>query len=140
MQKVTCAIIVHQNKILVTQRNPDSDHPLKWEFPGGKLNPGETAEECIFREIKEELDIEIDIRESMVAVKHDYGIRQIELIPFLCNIKSGEIKLIEHHAYMWVSSNNLKKIDFTDADKRIIRLPENMIILKKYLRENMNDT
>ena len=69
MLKVTCAIIIHQNKILVAQRNPNSDHPLMWEFPGGKLNPRETIRECVIREIKEELDIEIEVRQSMIAIK-----------------------------------------------------------------------
>jgi len=103
MFKVTCAIIIRRNKILVAQRNESSDHPLKWEFPGGKLNPSETIEECIIREIREELDIEIEVRKTMIAVYHDYGHKQIELIPFLCILKSGDIKLIEHHDFMWVT-------------------------------------
>ena len=140
MLKVTCAIIIHQNKILVAQRNPNSDHPLKWEFPGGKLNPRETIRECVIREIKEELDIEIEVRQSMIAIKHDYGFMQVELIPFICNIKSGEIKLFEHNAVMWVFPENLEKIDFTDADKTLIQHPGNKDILKKYFGKNMNDT
>ena len=111
MLKVTCAIIIQQNKILVTQRNASSDHPLKWEFPGGKLQPGETEEECIAREINEELEIDIEIRKPMISLVHDDGCRQIELIPFLCVIKSGTIKLQEHHDLNWVTLNELEKID-----------------------------
>ncbi|MBK6285706.1 MAG: NUDIX domain-containing protein [Draconibacterium sp.] len=62
MIKVTCAIIIKNGRILVTQRKANSSHPLNWEFPGGKLNSGETLEYCIIREIKEELDIEIEIK------------------------------------------------------------------------------
>ena len=138
MLKVTCAIIILQNKILITQRNNYSDHPLKWEFPGGKLNPGETREECIVREIREEIEIEIEIRESMISVQHDYGLKQIELIPFICHIKKGEIKLNEHNDFKWISISNLNKTDFAEADSKLIQLKANKEILKKYLRENMN--
>jgi 8-oxo-dGTP diphosphatase len=103
MLKVTCAIILQQNKILVTQLNASSDHPLKWEFPGGKLKPGETEEECISREINEELEIDIEIRKPMISLFHNYGCKQIELIPFLCVIKTGVIKLNEHHDLIWVT-------------------------------------
>ena len=140
MLKVTCAIIISHDKILITQRNSSSDHPMKWEFPGGKLNPDETVEECIIREIREELDIEIEIRESMTPVQHDYGFKQIELIPFACKLKSGKIKLLEHHDFMWITFSNLEKTDFADADKDLIQLNENRIILKKHLWKNMNDT
>lgn len=140
MLKVTCAIIIHQNKIIVNQCNTSSDHPLKWEFPGGKLKPGETEEECIAREIREELEIEIEIRKSMDSLVHNYGFKQIVLIPFLCVIKSGELKLQEHHDLNWVTLNELEKIDFVDADQKLIQHFGNQDILKKYFRENMNNT
>jgi len=140
MLKVTCAIIILQNKILITQRNNYSDHPFKWEFPGGKLNPGETWEACVIREIREELDIDIEIQASMISVQHDYGLKQIELIPFICSIKKGDIKLKEHKDFMWISFINLNKIDFAEADRKLIQLKENKEILKKYLRENMNNS
>ena len=140
MLKVSCAIVVQQNKILVTQRNSGSDHPLKWEFPGGKLKPDETLEECVAREIWEELEIEIEILEQLVSVNHDYGFRQIELIPFLCIIKSGEIKLNEHLDFDWAIFEDLEKIDFAAADQKLIQHPENKSILEKYLWKNMNDT
>ena len=140
MLKVTCAIIIHQNKILVTQCNANSDHHLKWEFPGGKLNAGETLEECIKREIREELEIEIGILEKLTAVNHNYIVKQIQLIPFLCILKSGKINLTEHNDLMWVTMGNLKKVDFAGADKTLIQLKANKEILKKYLRENMDDS
>jgi len=139
MLKVTCAIIIQQNNILITQRVAGSDHPLKWEFPGGKLMLSETVEECVIREIWEELEIEIEIMEPMVSVNHDYGFRQIELIPFLSIIKSGEIKLNEHHDFKWVTFENLEKIDFAAADQTLIQHSGNQEILKKYLRKNMNE-
>lgn len=140
MLKVTCAIIIHKGKILVAQRNARSEHPLKWEFPGGKLNPDETVEECIIREIREELEIEIEIRESMVSVKHDYGFKQIELIPFICIVKSGEINLYEHYDFKWVTFSNLEEIDFAEADKKLIQEQANNATLEKYFWKNMNNS
>ncbi len=137
---VTCAIIIHQNRILITQRDSGSDHPFQWEFPGGKINPGETNEECIIREIREELEIKIEILEPMVAISHDYGLKQIKLIPFLCAIKSGKIKLVEHYDFEWVMFEELKNYDFAAADKKIFRNRRNQTILKKYLRKNMDNT
>lgn len=140
MIKVTCAIIIKNDSILVTQRKVSSTHPLKWEFPGGKLNSGETLEDCIIREIKEELDIEIEIKRSMISVNHNYGTKQIELIPFLCTMKSGVIKLIEHNDFLWINFGNLHEFDFIAADRKLVQHPENKSILKKYLRKNMHDT
>ena len=140
MLKVTCAIIVNQNKILVSQRGENSDHPYQWEFPGGKINRGETAEKCISREIREELGIEIEIQDSINAIQHDYGFKQVELIPFICRHKTGEIKLNEHVAHKWISFEELFITDFSEADKKLIQLTENVERLKKHLWENENDS
>ena len=138
MLKVTCAIIIRQNKILVTQRNENSDHPYQWEFPGGKMNQNETETDCITREINEELGIEIRILDLMIPVQHDYGFRKIELIPFICEIHSGSIKLTEHIDFKWISIENLELMDLSDADRKIIQTDENRLILEKYLGENKN--
>lgn len=140
MQKVTCAIIIRQNKMLITQRAGNTDHPFRWEFPGGKLNFEESAENCIIREIREELEIEIGIQDSLIAVQHDYGFKQIELIPFICKIKTGEIKLNEHIDYKWISFEDLFYTDFSEADRELIELTKNEEILKKYLGKNKNDS
>jgi 8-oxo-dGTP diphosphatase len=137
MIKVTCAIIIHRNKILVTQRLPNSDHPLKWEFPGGKLQSGESLNDCVLREIKEELEIEIDILKPLISVQFDYGFKQIELIPFLCVIKSGKIKLNQHLDLMWVTYKNLNQVDFAEADRKLIQIDQNKDFLKKHLGKNM---
>ncbi len=101
MLKVTCALIVKGNDILLTQLGRGSSHPFQWEFPGGKIIPDESAEECIKREIMEELDINIEVNAVLEPVFHDYGFSKIQLIPFLCKIKSGEIKLNEHINFRW---------------------------------------
>ena len=140
MLKVTCAIIIRQNKILVTQRNENSDHPYQWEFPGGKIKQNATEADCIAREINEELGIEIRILDLMIHVQHDYGFRKIELIPFICEIQSGSIKLTEHIDFKWISIENLEQIDLSDADRKLIQKDGNRLILKKYLGENKNDS
>lgn len=139
MLKVTCAIIIHRNKILVAQRNANSDHSLKWEFPGGKINTDEKPDASISREIKEELEIDIEIIEKMTSANYDYGFKKIQLIPFLCIIKSGEINLTEHLAFKWVSIEELYEVDFSEADIKLIQQHQNKIILKKYLGENMHN-
>ena len=140
MLKVTCAIIIKQNEILVTQRGGNTDHPFQWEFPGGKIKQNETEADCIAREINEELGIEIRILDLMIHVQHDYGFRKIELIPFICEIQSGSIKLTEHIDFKWISIENLEQIDLSDADRKLIQKDGNRLILKKYLGENKNDS
>lgn len=137
MITVTCAIIIHNNKMLITQRGEDSDHPFQWEFPGGKVNRGETNQECIVREIREELDVDVEVLEKMVAVEFDYGFKKIKLIPFLCSSANRELKLNEHHDFKWIELQELGNTDFSEADKKLIQQKENGEILKKYLGENM---
>ena len=122
MIAVTCAIIRNdENEILVVQRGEATDHPLKWEFPGGKFAPGETEEECILREIDEELSMEIVICSKLKPVNHDYGHKKIRLIPFICDTLDEKPFLSEHIAYRWVEDKDLKMIDFSEADVFVAR-------------------
>jgi 8-oxo-dGTP diphosphatase len=117
MIDVTCAIIRNEdNKILIVQRGETSDHPFKWEFPGGKITPEETEEECIFREIAEELSMEIVIVAKLPVVQHNYGFKQIRLIPFICDTLDEIPFLSEHLAYKWVQAEKLTSVDFSEAD------------------------
>jgi ADP-ribose pyrophosphatase len=114
---VTCAVIRNEeNKILVVQRGEATDHPFKWEFPGGKLAPDETEEECIIREVEEELSIEIIICGKMANVDYDYGHKQISLIPFICDTLDEMPFLSEHIDYKWVEEKDLMTPDFSEAD------------------------
>ena len=131
--KVACAIIIQNKRILVVQNSSDSDHPFQWEFPGGKINIDESPEDGIKREIMEELEIEIEICQEMNSVEFDYGIKQIVLIPFLCSIKKGEIKLNEHNELKWINVDELSEIDFSGADKKLIQQKYNLAILEKYI-------
>ena len=131
--KVTCALIILNKKVLVVQNNANSDHSFKWEFAGGKIRVNETEEDAITREIIEELEIEIDIHKKMNSVDFDYGFKQIVLIPFLCSIKKGELKLNEHKDFKWVNFAELDEINFSGADKKLIEQKQNLAILKKYI-------
>lgn len=94
--------------------------PLKWEFPGGKIEENETAEECLIREIKEELNIEIEITGSLSPNDHQYPDKLIRLIPFICRQVGGEIILKEHDDYKWMDVKDLLDLDWAEADVGVV--------------------
>jgi len=131
MTDVTCAIIRNEeNEVLVVQRDEKTGHPFKWEFPGGKLKEGESEEECIIREIREELAMDIVICKRMSATEYDYGHKQIRLIPFVCDTLDDLPFLSEHVACKWLDPADLKNVDFCEAD---------IVVAEKYLREHLSD-
>jgi len=118
---VTCALIVdNQNRLLAAQRSSLMSLPLKWELPGGKIEENETSEECLIREIKEELSIEIEIIKGIASNTHNYPSIIIKLIPFICKHISGEITLKEHANFKWLNTNELLDLDWADADVPIL--------------------
>lgn len=124
--RVTCAIIIENNKILCAQRSQNMSHPLLWEFPGGKIEAGESEAACIIREIKEELNIEINILERLESHFHTYPQKkEIELIPFICGYIGGNFKLKEHKEIRWVSYFDLQQLDWAAADLPIVKVLEN---------------
>lgn len=94
--------------------------PLKWEFPGGKIEVGEMPEACLIREIKEELNIDIQIKSSMSTYEYQYPDKLIRLIPFICSQIGGEIYLNEHAEYKWLDAKELLNMDWAEADVRVI--------------------
>lgn len=128
MTEVCCAIIIQNLKILAVQKGTQCSNPLKWEFPGGKIHSKETAEACIIREIKEELQIEIQILRQLDSISFDYGNNQILLIPFICLISNGEITLTEHIAMQWIDLKNWKSLDWSGADYQLIQKNKNELI------------
>ena len=113
---VTAAIIVHNKKVLLAQRRPDSDLPLKWEFPGGKLEEGEEPEECLVREIKEEMDIHIEVQDIYKVILHKYESKKVLLLCYICRMKTGTLKAVECNDYAWVGREDLNSYDFSPAD------------------------
>jgi 8-oxo-dGTP diphosphatase len=122
LTEVSCAVIMDGDRVLVTQRSEHMPHPLKWEFPGGKLQPGETPEGCIIREIREELGVEISVLQLLPSVRHRYPDLNIKLIPFVCSITKGEIDLSEHRSFSWISRSELDQIDWLEADIGVVAL------------------
>lgn len=121
MLLVACAIILnHENKVLACQRSANMHLPFKWEFPGGKIEEDESAEECLIREIKEELNIDIEIMEQKSANEHHYPDKSIRLIPFICKHLDGKILLKEHKDFQWLDKNNLIDLDWAEADLPIL--------------------
>ena len=116
MIQVVCAVILKENKILIAQRSEQMKLPLKWEFPGGKIEKDEDEIQALIREIKEELNVDILPINRVSSHIHDYGSFKINLIAYLCNYVSGEIMLLEHLDYEFVEFENLINYDLADAD------------------------
>lgn len=117
---VTCAIVIIDNRFLVTQRSEKMKLPLKWEFPGGKLEQNESEIDCVKREIKEEINIVIKIVKKLSSSVYDYGTFKINLIPFLAEYVSGEIRLAEHKEYKLLEKAELLSLDWAEADLPIV--------------------
>lgn len=122
MIEVACAIITNEKgEILAVQRSERMKLPLKWEFAGGKLEQGETAKECLVREINEELGVVISIENNFGSYPYSYPEQDIILYAFLCKILSGEILLKEHADLRWLMPNQLLDLDWAEADLPIVK-------------------
>jgi len=120
MIEVACAIIEKDGLVLAAQRSEKMSLPLKWEFPGGKIEPGETAEECLCRELFEEMGISVAVKKCLPASTYHYPKASVTLYPFVCSIASGEIVLDEHAAINWLPPEELQNLDWAEADVAVI--------------------
>jgi 8-oxo-dGTP diphosphatase len=122
---VVCAVIVNTaGLVLVAQRPPHKHLGLKWEFPGGKVEPGERPERALAREIAEELGCEIEIGRRLPHVTHDYGSVTIEMIPFVCGLRAGSAAHPrEHVAVAWLPVAELRggAVDLAPADVPVLQ-------------------
>jgi 8-oxo-dGTP diphosphatase len=116
---VTAALIIEEGKILVTQRKEDSSHALLWEFPGGKVKEGEEPREALRRELKEELDVQVEVGMIFDAVFYSYLEFPILLLVFHCQIEKGSLKPIGCHSLRWVNFRELEKLAMPPADHPI---------------------
>lgn len=126
--KVVAAIIINNNRVFATQRGY-GEFKDGWEFPGGKIEPGETPQEALVREIKEELDTEIGVKDYLETVEYDYPEFHLSMDCFFCVIKSGELVLKEHEAAKWLTAETLDSVDWLPADKGLIEEIRNRIKL-----------
>ncbi len=117
---VACAIIEYQGKVLAVQRSEGMSLPLKWEFPGGKIKDGESPEECLRRELLEELEMEVGICRPLSQATHRYPSFSVTLYPFVCAGSSDSITLHEHKAVTWLPPEQLCTIDWAEADFPVI--------------------
>ena len=119
---VVAAIIKKKGSYFIAQRNKEKYMGLKWEFPGGKVDPGETLIEALCREIHEELNINIRVHEKLAQEKYKDNEINIVLHYFLCSIIDGTINLNEHEAMKWVEKKDFDKYDFVEGDGNISSL------------------
>lgn len=123
--KVVAAIIVDNGKVFATQRGY-GEFKDGWEFPGGKVEEGETPQEALVREIREELDTEIEIRELLDTVEYDYPKFHLSMDCFICKIKSGDLVLKEHEDAKWLTKKNLDSVDWLPADEGVVEKIKNI--------------
>ena len=117
--RVVAAIIIDDRKVFATQRGY-GEFKGGWEFPGGKIDAGETPEEALVREIKEELDTEVEVNELLDTVEYDYPNFHLSMDCFICSIKSGNLVLKEHEAAQWLTRENMESVDWLPADLGLI--------------------
>jgi len=118
--EVVAAVIKECDKIFTTQR-ASGEFKDMWEFPGGKMEDGETREEALIREIKEELETEITIIEFLQTIEYEYPSFHLIMHCFLCEVKSGNLTLLEHKAAKWLSQDELEKVNWLPADLELIK-------------------
>jgi 8-oxo-dGTP diphosphatase len=117
---VACAIIEQDGTVLTAQRSATMSLPLKWEFPGGKIEAGETAEECLIRELREELGVSVFIGSALSPATHNYRDFIVTLYPFICSLTGGTVTMHEHHALKWVEPQQMPELDWAAADLPVI--------------------
>ena len=118
---VAAGLVFRQQKLLITQRPSGKHLAGLWEFPGGKCEPDETFEECVVRELNEELCIEVEVVKFFEEVTHDYIDRIIRLKFFLCLLVKGEPQMVGCSAFKWATKENLVKHAFPPADEKLLR-------------------
>jgi len=117
---VTCGIIESNGLVLAAQRSRWMRIPLKWEFPGGKIEDGELPEDCLRRELMEELGIQVTVDNALPPVTHDYPSLRVTLYPFICRIVAGIPTNHEHEAIVWLLPEHLLTIDWAEADIPVV--------------------
>ena len=128
--RVVAAVIRSKDKIFATARGY-GEFKGQWEFPGGKIEPGETPQEALVREIQEELDVKIEIGDLIDTIEYDYSSFHLSMDCFWCNVTEGEITLKEAEDARWLSKDELYSVDWLPADMELI---EKLELFDKHLK------
>ena len=121
MIEVTAAVIRENGRFLICQRAKGKNCELLWEFPGGKIEPGETAEQCIVRECREELGITLKVERELTDLVYPYPDRTVHLHFFITRVIGGRLQRKEHNAIAWITPDELTQYDFCPADAEMLR-------------------
>lgn len=113
---VSCALIENNGKVLIALRKGHHSNGHTWEFPGGKMEPGETPEQCLQREIREELSIDIAIKDKLPDVEYEYPEKNVRLMPFICHYKGDKILCNTHARVQWVDPEEFENFTWSQAD------------------------
>ena len=133
MTDVVAALIWEGDRFMICQRPANKSRALLWEFVGGKTEPGESMEQALVRECREELDILVSVGDMFTQVIHEYPDILIRLTLFHCTIAEGTPKLLEHMDLKWITPNEIPLYDFCPADTDILKL-----IQKQYAKQMLN--
>lgn len=117
--EVVAAVIISQGQVFATQRGY-GDQKDMWEFPGGKVESGESPEHALVREIREELATEIGIDGFLCTVEHDYPAFHLTMHCYLCHVVSGDLRLLEHESARWLDMAHIDDIDWLPADLKVL--------------------
>ncbi len=118
--RVVGAMIEMDGKYLITQRPPTASLPLLWEFPGGRVEAGETDQAALARELREEMGIEVQVGDRCIHVEHSYASYDIDFCVYRCRLVSGPIQHVRVHAHRWVKPEDLDDYEFPAADEKTI--------------------
>jgi mutator protein MutT len=118
--EVSAALIFRDGRLLITQRHAGDHLGGLWEFPGGKREPGETFEQCLARELREELGIEVEVGDLFEEISHAYAEKTVLLKFFTCRLISGKLRTLDCAAFKWVKKSELADFEFPAADARLL--------------------
>ncbi|MGD9367453.1 MAG: (deoxy)nucleoside triphosphate pyrophosphohydrolase [Desulfobacteraceae bacterium] len=122
MVTVTAAIISDNGKVFIAKRKPPTKFANLWEFPGGKVEDGETPEQCLKRELLEEFEIDVAVGKHLGTSEHEYDFGAIELMAYATKIVGGEMKLNDHAEVAWVKAEDLTRYEFVPADLPFVEM------------------
>ena len=124
--EVVAAVILQDGKVFATQRGY-GDYKDGWEFPGGKIESGESRELAVVREIREELATTVSVDKFLTTVEHDYPTFHLTMHCFLCSVVSGNLQLLEHEDCRWLNATTLLSVDWLPADIAVLPIVENLL-------------